>query len=421
MSTFDTKQLVAESSASPVTSTFDAWDTANILVIGITTTWTTARAWWTPTFNWVELTQAWTAEFAAEWYSELRYLLAPAVASSTLSVPNTWTALLQVCISTYISSTWYFEFDVTSQASWTTDTPTTSITPTAATWIIVDSMFTWDRDIATANNRTLLYSNDTGSEWNAYQYYLNSWTTAIAMSYTQRADDWAIVAWAFIESDEPEDPPSWDATNFKINIWDSWKTVDAMKINIGDSWKSVANAWINIWDSWKEIYTTAAASNWLLSWLKYYYKLDWDMVDEVAWATWTNFWATSATWILNNWLSFDWVNDYATFPHSSISVVNNFTINFWYKYLWGQLIYFKEFRWNLTASNYAWFHFYTSWAETWFRKVNSSTTLQDTKFSNTTLNDWGLHMVTITQSSTAWCNVYVDNSLIKTEARTWNI
>lgn len=43
-------------------------------------------------------------------------------------------------------------------------------------------------------------------------------------------------------------------TNLKINIGDSWKTVEEIKINIGDVWKTVTNAQINIGDVWKNIF-----------------------------------------------------------------------------------------------------------------------------------------------------------------------
>ena len=43
--------------------------------------------------------------------------------------------------------------------------------------------------------------------------------------------------------------------NSKINIGDSWKTIDKIQINIGDSWKDVADANINIGDSWKNLDT----------------------------------------------------------------------------------------------------------------------------------------------------------------------
>lgn len=47
--------------------------------------------------------------------------------------------------------------------------------------------------------------------------------------------------------------PFLTAPNFKINIGDAWKTVEAVKINIGDNWKDVTAAQINIGDSWKSI------------------------------------------------------------------------------------------------------------------------------------------------------------------------
>jgi len=40
----------------------------------------------------------------------------------------------------------------------------------------------------------------------------------------------------------------------KINIGDSWKSLDEIKININDSWKDVDEAYINVGDSWKQFY-----------------------------------------------------------------------------------------------------------------------------------------------------------------------
>lgn len=40
----------------------------------------------------------------------------------------------------------------------------------------------------------------------------------------------------------------------KINIGDSWKSVESMKINIGDSWKDVSSVKINIGDTWKDVF-----------------------------------------------------------------------------------------------------------------------------------------------------------------------
>lgn len=44
------------------------------------------------------------------------------------------------------------------------------------------------------------------------------------------------------------------STNMKINIGDSWKTVEEIKINVGDSWKTVTKIQINIGDVWKTIF-----------------------------------------------------------------------------------------------------------------------------------------------------------------------
>jgi hypothetical protein len=42
----------------------------------------------------------------------------------------------------------------------------------------------------------------------------------------------------------------------KINIGNSWKSLDSMQINIEDTWKDVKEAYVNIGDSWKQFYTT---------------------------------------------------------------------------------------------------------------------------------------------------------------------
>ena len=42
-------------------------------------------------------------------------------------------------------------------------------------------------------------------------------------------------------------------TPIKINIGDSWKSVNAVKINIGDSWKTVVGIQQNIDDTWKTV------------------------------------------------------------------------------------------------------------------------------------------------------------------------
>lgn len=80
---------------------------------------------------------------------------------------------------------------------------------------VMDEIGIWDRGLTPAEVN-LLYSGGVG-----WQY---PWTPAAA------------------------------GTNFKINIGDSFKTIDSMKINIGDSWKNVTSAKINIGDAWKTIF-----------------------------------------------------------------------------------------------------------------------------------------------------------------------
>lgn len=198
--TFDTKQLTAESSASPVTDNYTCGATATLLVFHITTTGSTARAGGAPTFNGVALAQAGTAQYSgAEGWAEIWYMLAPPAGTSyAVSVPNTSVENVHVAISSYISSTGESAFDTTGQGSGTTTTPTVTITPTADGAVIVDSMFTGDRDDPTANTATLLYSNDTGSEGNACQYLAQATAAAFAMAYTTRSDDWAIVGASFV-------------------------------------------------------------------------------------------------------------------------------------------------------------------------------------------------------------------------------
>jgi hypothetical protein len=43
-------------------------------------------------------------------------------------------------------------------------------------------------------------------------------------------------------------------TNMKINIGDTFKTVDSLKINIGDVWKSVTQVKLNVGDTWKTVF-----------------------------------------------------------------------------------------------------------------------------------------------------------------------
>ena len=158
MATFDTKKLLAESSASPITDTYAIWATADIVVFHITIDWW-PRTWGSPTYNWVALTQAWTAQSSwDEWYAEIWYMINPLTWIKDINIPNTWTQNVQVAISSYISALGGFAVDAVAQTSATSTNPTVSVTPTTTAWFIVDSLFTGYRNAVTANNRTLLYA-----------------------------------------------------------------------------------------------------------------------------------------------------------------------------------------------------------------------------------------------------------------------
>lgn len=211
MSSFDTKKTIPESSANPIVDTYTIWNTANIVILSITNIIVSIRTWWSPTYNGIPMIQAWTTQVSPQWQNiELWYLLNPPTWIQTINIPNTWEHMLQIMISSYISSTWVFEFDTSNQISDSWIDPTVSVIPTTNTGFIVDILYTWFRSLIDANNRTLLYANDFGRRWNASQYYLNPPISSVAMSYTQNNADWAIIAGVFKEV------TTWGITNIKL-------------------------------------------------------------------------------------------------------------------------------------------------------------------------------------------------------------
>ncbi len=44
------------------------------------------------------------------------------------------------------------------------------------------------------------------------------------------------------------------ATNFQLNIGDTFKTVSAIQVNVGDSWKAITKGQVNLGDTWKSIF-----------------------------------------------------------------------------------------------------------------------------------------------------------------------
>lgn len=205
--TFDAKTQIAESSASSITGTLTIDSTATLVAFHITTTGG-SRAGGAPSFSGETLTQAGTTVTSAEGSAEIWYKLAPITGTSrSITVPNTGTLNVQVVVSSYISSSGSTDYDTTGQTSGVSDTASITITPTADGAVIVDAMFSGDRDDTAVSTASLLYASDTGSESNASQYLLQTTQAGFAMGYTlTRSDDWAIVGASFIPSTSNTSP-----------------------------------------------------------------------------------------------------------------------------------------------------------------------------------------------------------------------
>lgn len=141
-------------------------------------------------------------DYGGEGTASLWYLLSPPTGQSlSVSVPNSGTAPTTVIISSYKAQAKHTTaFDATNQASHTgSANPTVSVASSVNGDVYVDSLFSGNTAVPTANNRVLLFSNDTGVESNAAQYYLQATSANDAMSYTATSDDWFIVAACFKE------------------------------------------------------------------------------------------------------------------------------------------------------------------------------------------------------------------------------
>lgn len=196
--TFDTSAQTT-SATSPVTTTYTSGAGSTVLVIGITYPGNATRAGGAPTYNGVALTQAGTTVNSTSntGYCELWYLLGvPTGVSYTVSVPNTGTLSLNVCISTYKAPTGFIsQFDVTAQANATSTNPTVSLTTTAPS-AVVSTLVCANAPTA---GQTLLF---TGTNTTRYgnEYALQSAAGAISMNWTATNGRWGTVAAAFKEA-----------------------------------------------------------------------------------------------------------------------------------------------------------------------------------------------------------------------------
>ena len=203
--TFDNKAQILDARTNPVAANYTCGAGATLLVLSLSTTTGTTRTGGAPTYNGNTLTQVATAlgDTGGEGTAELWYLVNPPTGSAlSVSVPNTGAGYITVIISSYKAAAGYTSaLDATNQAYSTSSTnPTVSVTSHINGDVIVDSLFTGYTSPPSANNRVLLYQNDTGNESNGAQYYLQATAATAAMSWTRStADDWQLVAAAFKE------------------------------------------------------------------------------------------------------------------------------------------------------------------------------------------------------------------------------
>ncbi|HSX45369.1 MAG TPA: hypothetical protein VLF39_04685, partial [Candidatus Saccharimonadales bacterium] len=202
---FDTN-LRFTGATSPLASNYTCGAGSTVLVLGIVTGGSTARAGGAPTYNGVALTQAGSTQKAAaspETVVEMFYLLAPPTGSSlSISVPNTGTASLFVQASTYKSGTGISALDIATGGNNTGTNPLVAITTgsdgCAIVAVVGSGAQTW---APSARNGTQLNDTDDGSFGDGNQYLMQSAHGAQNMGWTfGTSEDWAIVVAAFKET-----------------------------------------------------------------------------------------------------------------------------------------------------------------------------------------------------------------------------
>jgi len=77
-------------------------------------------------------------------------------------------------------------------------------------------------------------------------------------------------------------------------------------------------------------YVHETAWNWLLNNLVSYFKFDNNMTDETGFRSPSKVWPTYTTWKLNQWLNFDWINDYVTY-WDTYEWYSTYSFHFWIK------------------------------------------------------------------------------------------
>lgn len=209
--TFEYKAQVAQSTSNPITVNSFTGTYSNLVVLHIATTGGERNdgiPGLTP--SGATFSRSCPNVVTAEGSVEIWHLLnddVPKTLGISINIPNPSNLDITSSVSIFntASQSWA-SLHSTASATASSTSPNVSI-GINANEVVVDSMFSGCPSLSGFTyNRTLLYSNDTGSEICACQYYINDSTSDINinMGYTTNAsDDWAIAVASFDEIDIP--------------------------------------------------------------------------------------------------------------------------------------------------------------------------------------------------------------------------
>tara|TARA_R110000772_G_scaffold47449_3_gene108521 strand:- start:604 stop:1299 length:696 start_codon:yes stop_codon:yes gene_type:complete len=186
------------SSSDPVTLTHTT-TTSKVLAVSVISLPATGRSGGNPTFAGVTMSQASTWSGVVGIAYETFYLLNADIsigASKVLSVPNTTNKDVYVTLALYNSPSDATFESITHQSATSTSTSATNLQDGT---LIVDTMVSNADTIATANNRTLLYSVDLGTEVFSNQYHIAT-AGNYEMTYTIPSADWHHRVLAFLDA-----------------------------------------------------------------------------------------------------------------------------------------------------------------------------------------------------------------------------
>tara|TARA_R110000851_G_scaffold848_4_gene2909 strand:+ start:1978 stop:3081 length:1104 start_codon:yes stop_codon:yes gene_type:complete len=207
--TFSSKHNLQGSTANPATLTKNVSSTVTAVVLSIVTTGS-GRGGGAPTQGGTTMISSGGSVGDGEQKVEMWYLLNDDVGvgtSQVISIPNTTSSEITCTASYYIAASLSTGFrgavaNGTIDAG-TSANPSTTVTGLAGgfqTDVLGSGYFI----TPTANNRTLLYKGDTGSETYGTQYHLSGFIIGnTSFNWTQPSDDWVHIISLFAENDKP--------------------------------------------------------------------------------------------------------------------------------------------------------------------------------------------------------------------------